>query len=198
MIKFNEVPKLNGAEKQFVVETLKPLLKQNNIVKVRGMLQDIRDDSDESTLIIQYWLLYYLKDDYFKGFDKIFPSEFQYMDGIISMAIPNWITYIGDAAHWGCDDLTEIVIPKSVKYIGTRAFSFCPLKKVDIPDGVDTIYSKTFYGCRNLESVVIPKSVKYIEGLAFCDCDSLKQVSVPKNTGVDIGAFSKHTIIDRY
>lgn len=201
MIKFDSDIEayLETEEKEYVLKYLKPLLKQNKIVEARKVLADSEDEEIDynNELQIRYFLLYHLKDNYFKGSNEIFPYELAELRGILSMSIPSWITTIRKGAFY-LNEIPEIILHNNVRTIEPEAFSYCPLKKVVIPDGVDTIYSKTFYGCRNLESVVIPKSVKYIEGLAFCDCDSLKQVSVPKNTGVDINAFDKHTIIDRY
>ncbi len=192
---------LPDEEKNFLIKYLKPYLKKNNLLKVREMLRDpsYEDELDYSQeLQLRYWLLYHLQDDYFKGSDKIFPYEFSEMRGIASMSIPNWVTSIGGGAFWACEDLKNIIIPKSVKTIEEGVFKSCPLEKVVIPDSIDIIPIEAFFNCKHLKSVTIPKGVKRIRNSAFELCNSLKNVSVPQNTTIDNRAFDKHVIIDRY
>ena len=63
---------------------------------------------------------------------------------------------IAESAFLGCENLTDITIPDSVKYIGRSAFS----------------------GCNNLVDINIPKSVIKIEEGAFNTCYELKSINV--------------------
>ncbi|MBQ9561325.1 MAG: leucine-rich repeat domain-containing protein [Prevotella sp.] len=52
-------------------------------------------------------------------------GSFANCDRLISISIPNTVTFIGDKAFYGCLGLTSITIPNSVTRIGNGAFSDC-------------------------------------------------------------------------
>ncbi len=140
MIKFNKEPKLNDKEKKYVIEYLKPLLKQNKMFEVREMLlTDVSTSliSDEEYRNIANYLLCHLQDTYFEGYNAILSFEFAEMVGMSSISIPNWVTEILDGAFWGCRDLKNIVIPNSVTYISGEAFQETALKRVVVPKNCD-------------------------------------------------------------
>ena len=60
----------------------------------------------------------------------------------------------------------EVVIPDTVTYIGSSAFSGSGISKVNIPDGVTTIGASAFYS-NKLTELHIPNSVTSIGSLAF-------------------------------
>ena len=75
-------------------------------------------------------------------------------------------------------DASMIIIPKSVKTIGSLAFTRRPrLKKVQLPEGLDRIGRDAFSDCDALEEVVVPASVSTIDAYAFASCDALKKVT---------------------
>ena len=53
------------------------------------------------------------------------------------------------------------------------------IRKIDIPDGVETIAQEAFFGCVGLEEVRLPASLRRIQGYAFSNCRSLKSISIP-------------------
>ena len=89
---------------------------------------------------------------------------------------------ICDSAFYGCDFLSEIVIPSSVTSIGDSAFSYCAsLSEIVIPSSVTSIGKGAFSCCVSLSEIVIPSSVTSIGYKAFCGCSSLKYISIPKS-----------------
>ena len=86
------------------------------------------------------------------------------------------VTSIGDAAFSGCQGLTSITIPSSVKSIGMGAFSSSGLESVDIPNGVTSIGDGAFSSCQKLTSVTIPKSVISIGRCALSGCYNLTDI----------------------
>ena len=73
--------------------------------------------------------------------------------------------------------LTSVKLPKTLKKIGSYAFSGCSgLTSVTIPDSVTTIENYAFDGCSGLTSVTIGNSVTFIDSEAFRGCSSLTRV----------------------
>lgn len=86
----------------------------------------------------------------------------------------------------------DIVIPDSVRVIGTRVFEKdISIKSVFIPSSVKVIGSHAFEGCSALQNVTISEGVEVIESGAFKDCTSLNQVSIPNSVvEIEIIAFN--------
>ena len=98
---------------------------------------------------------------------------------ITELVIPNSVTWIGESAFENCSSLISVTIPDSVTSIGKGAFSGCSsLTSVTIPDSVTSIGEYTFYYCSSLTSVTIPDSVTSIGDYAFYNCKSLTSVTI--------------------
>lgn len=72
------------------------------------------------------------------------------------------VTAIADGAFGGCESITDIVIPETVKTIGRSSF----------------------YHCDNLKSVTIRGNLESIGDYAFRICTTLTAISLPDNTTV--------------
>ncbi len=82
---------------------------------------------------------------------------------------------IVDEAFYGCDKLTSIEIPNSVKSIGKQAFYDCTsLSSIIISDSVTSIGDRVFGNCAKLTSIEIPSSVINIGMSAFVNCEQLE------------------------
>jgi len=103
----------------------------------------------------------------------------------------NKLIEIEDFAFGNCTELTEIIIPDSLKSLGA-AFSGCTaLKNVTLPKTIDKIYEYSFTGCTALSELIIPTSVIQIGNFAFSDCDSLSSVEIPDSVKkIGFGVFS--------
>jgi len=110
--------------------------------------------------------------------------------------------YIGSYAFADCRDITEFVIPDSVRSLGKNVFSACrglssltigagveeigdglvagcsALSKVELSEGIRTIGYGAFLGCDAIERIVIPNSVTSIGERAFYECDGLKEITI--------------------
>ena len=97
------------------------------------------------------------------------------------LAMPMYITSIGDAAFYGCDSLQSVTIERHVQTIGIEAFSHCGnLAVVNFGDGSELkeIGENAFFGCEKLQRVTIPDSVTNICGGAFSCCPALYDVTI--------------------
>lgn len=84
---------------------------------------------------------------------------------------------ISERAFSDCINLTNVVIPINVTWIGDEAFENCSaMRSIIIPDSVTTIGKKAFSGCTNLASITIGTGTTSIGEMAFSDCNKLVEV----------------------
>ena len=84
----------------------------------------------------------------------------------------------------------EYSIPKTVKSIGTYAFTETKLKKVIFPKKLKDIDNFAFYKAETIEEALIPKGVEFIGRMAFSNCQALKNLQLPDTlTTIEPGAF---------
>lgn len=116
---------------------------------------------------------------------------------------------ISSHAFLRCSEITEIVIPDSVVFIGEDAFRGCQIEKATIPAiaaiHISSTYLKTvditsgttieknaFYDCYLLEEVNIADTVTHIEKDAFYNCGKLYTLVIPDSvTYIHHEAFNK-------
>ena len=78
------------------------------------------------------------------------------------------VTVIEEDGFEECQKITSIVLPSSIKTIGSNAFYDCyALAQINIPDGITEIKDSTFGYCNKLKSIEIPDSVESIGQNAF-------------------------------
>lgn len=131
-------------------------------------------------------------------------SPFCERSDIRTVIVAQGVQSIGYGAFYGCENLTQVVIPDTVSYFGGYVFGATPWLKakraespfviingilidgaacegaVNIPDSVKAIAKYAFYGGRNMmTSVTIPDSVTYIGENAFRQCSKLTSVTLP-------------------
>ena len=93
------------------------------------------------------------------------------------LAIKEGTRGIGYMAFHGCNGLTSVTIPNSIRSIVDHAFKNCSgLTSVTIPNSVTSIGSVAFYGCSSLTSVTFGNSVTSIGYGAFYNCTGLTEV----------------------
>ena len=88
------------------------------------------------------------------------------------------VTAVGEKAFFNSGDLTEVVIPESVRTVGPFAFANCSsLERVELPSGLVRLGESAFSGCRSLCGVLaIPEGVKEIPKGAFAYCSRLEGI----------------------
>lgn len=124
--------------------------------------------------------------------------------------IPHIVTIIGEEAFMGCEGLTHVVIPSSVKRIENRAFAKTGITEIDLPDTVTYLGIGVFSDCYKLTKAILPKwfddhlsemlnhhglahtkTVRIPEKL-FAGCVQLTSVGMPNDLGcIDKAAFDK-------
>lgn len=125
----------------------------------------------------------------------------------------------------GCESLTSITVPKGVMSIGTGAFKGCKrvetvtfdtngklavimpeafagirkVRRIDLPEKIETVGEKAFADCRSLRYLTIPKSAQSIDKDAFENCYKLYEIEnygkeyIRVGSGVGKYAFKVYT-----
>jgi len=101
------------------------------------------------------------------------------------------IETIAEEAFSHCWSLEGLILPRSLKKIGSRAFRCCrKMKRLVMYDGIKTIEEGVFEDCRSLEAMFLPSSVTEIGSRAFWNCDNMKQCVIHHGIEtIQAGAF---------
>jgi hypothetical protein len=99
--------------------------------------------------------------------------------------------------YFAANNITELVIPKSVVTLSSFAFYWIDnLKSVTLPDGIKVLPASVFGDCVNLTTINLPTSLEEIGGKAFMNCGELVNLTIPSSlTSVK---FSADMMDDRY
>lgn len=103
------------------------------------------------------------------------------------------VVAVGNNAFYGCNGLTSVQMPNSIKTIGANAFSSCSqLTEITIPNSVTTIMSGAFANSKNLAKVVAMSSTPPTTAEnAFSGISSSAVLYVPQQS--DIEAYTNAT-----
>ena len=75
--------------------------------------------------------------------------------------------------------IDKVVLPPTLKKIGSYAFQRTSLTSVNIPDNVETIEEAAFRQIKQLQEVHLPDSLTSLGRYAFASCRSLRTVKIP-------------------
>ena len=105
-----------------------------------------------------------------------------------TVEIINGTKGIADQSFAGCSELTQLVIPESVEYVGNNAFRACSkLENVVLGTNLKHIGARAFDVCNTLSSVEFKDPEKwYVNGLLSTDLyDKSKAAELLSQTAVN-------------
>jgi len=124
-------------------------------------------------------------------------GAFENCTALSNVQLPNSLTYLGSRAFSGCKQITHIEIPNNVTHIAGYAFAQTGLIEREIPDNVISLGTYVFEACSKLEYISIPKSITEIPSGAFKSCVSLKDMEIPNSiTEINMYAFQSCTVLE--
>ena len=112
-------------------------------------------------------------------------QAFQQCSNLSSVIFEEGITWINYYAFNGCNALTSITFPASLKTLDSYSFYMCSkLSSVNFKKGIENLYYCSFGNCSELRSISIPSSIKYIDPKTFYSCSNLAHIYIdkPKNS----------------
>jgi len=87
------------------------------------------------------------------------------------------VTNVGDMAFRGNKKITSIVLPETLKTVGSSSFAYCEnLQAVVFMGKVTKIGNSAFRYCTKLTEITLPASVNIIDESAFSHCTSLTKI----------------------
>ncbi len=101
--------------------------------------------------------------------NPLIAAKHLYVDGteVTDLVIPSTVKRIGNNAFVDCMSFVSVTIPESVESIGYGAFSYCEnIVSVDIPNTVTEIGEVAFYDCINA-TITLPNTVTSVGDRAF-------------------------------
>lgn len=109
---------------------------------------------------------------------------------------------LGDNLFQGCERLTQVVLPKRLKYqtaVPLQCFvDCCSLQTISLPVGIVKIDSSAFFGCSSLTHIELPDGISEIEQCVFRGCTSLQCIDLPDGiTHIGAETFRKCTSLTK-
>lgn len=105
-------------------------------------------------------------------------SVFSFCYALASVKLSNRLTEIKKLTFRACYWLDELIIPDSVKKIGSNICYETRLANLDLGHGVEYIDSYAFDGCDLLQEIRIPPNVKVVGTGAFKSCSGAKSIII--------------------
>ena len=116
---------------------------------------------------------------YFSGVTS-FDGAFNGCHSLQRIAVPVWVTSIGNNTFNNCISLESVSIPAGVTSLGVNCFYGCTsLEEVDFSEGLLNVGNYAFYGCSSLQRVHLPSTVASVGKYAFGSCTGLLSVVFP-------------------
>ena len=109
-------------------------------------------------------------------------AAFYQCNNLIEVVLPDTVKYIGRYAFYECSNLAKFDFGK-IEKIGVQVFWKTALTEIDLPNTLTEIGADAFRACTSLTSVVFPESLKVIGNNAFAGDSSL--ISAVMNIGLE-------------
>lgn len=95
------------------------------------------------------------------------------------VVIPKEVKYVNQCYYK--TSVKEIILPKGLKGIGYRGLSGLAVKKIYIPNSVESIGDYAFAFMDNLKKIELPDNISKIGKGVFRSCDKLSYIKMPAN-----------------
>lgn len=95
----------------------------------------------------------------------------------LKLVIPDTVKVIGSYVFNNCTTITEVVLPQELSALHEFAFANCVgLKNVNIPTNLISLEKCVFSGCSHLNNIIIPNNIFRLKYGAFQECIRLSSI----------------------
>ena len=140
-------------------------------------------DADVKSNTYHYYTGYCTQDDI------LGPHSFADLDKLLTIKLPKSVKYI-DQAFNNCSQLRSVEMPENLICVGDTtnrlnmgdnigAFRNCTNLEEIIFHNCEKIGGNAFYQCNSLQEITLPKNLKHVGSYAFDDCSQLKDIILP-------------------
>lgn len=110
---------------------------------------------------------------------------------ITEIILPCSVRSIDTEGIVGCDHLKKINLPSGITALGGNALRYAAIEELEIPDTVTHMGYAALGGCKNLKALTLPKGINVVEARLLAECRSLGEVQIPEGvTRICRGAFT--------
>lgn len=88
------------------------------------------------------------------------------------------VTALAENSFSNCE-VSEVIVPDGVIYIGHYAFSYSSIETVSLPSSLEEIGESAFRDCYNLAQITLPEGLEYIGNSTFVNCGKLESIRIP-------------------
>ena len=111
--------------------------------------------------------------------DNCFKDK-EYTNNLQKVVLPSSVKTIGSFAFAGCTNLSEIQWSENLVSIGESAFERClALKNIELPEGLTEI-GKAAFASSGISEITFPSTLQFIYDEAFADCDYVTSITLPE------------------
>lgn len=101
-----------------------------------------------------------------------------------SVVLPYGVRYLGEGAFKGCNELEEIRLPETIEEIGVECFSGCKsLSRIILPPSVTVIGKEAFLNCP-IKDLQLPDGLKSL-GKWSLEGTKLRSIYIPRDTHIE-------------
>ena len=109
-------------------------------------------------------------------------KAFEEDKNIVSVVIPDSVTFIGNYAFWNCTALEHVVVGRGMTTLNLGTFTGCTaLTQVDLPDTMTSIGDGVFQNCTALATITLPETIETLGDRCFMNCTGLTTVVIPSS-----------------
>lgn len=106
-------------------------------------------------------------------------SVFAGMSKLQSITLPKGIEAIPESTFFECKSLENVLIPSSVRSIGSYSFQHTAITEFEMPDSVETLGDAVFTHCDNLKRIKLSSKLTFIPKSTFEGCTNLQEIDIP-------------------
>ena len=139
-------------------------------------------DADVKSNTYHYYTGYCTQDDI------LGPHSFADLDKLMTVKLPKSVKYINQAFN-NCSQLRSVEMPENLICLGDTidygwnmhggVFRDCNNLEEIIFHNCEKIGGSAFFRCNSLQEITLPKNLKHVGSSAFYNCDQLKDIILP-------------------